>query len=134
MLQSLFICRWLLTVGTVIPVNLIAVSMPKVQEKSVFYGYLSAASVSVGLPTQFVDCCLVTARAFVPASLILIPYTIQKFIGQQLPLTTTTTIEPEYSLASLGIRVSDQLSDRLIFGRLFQANERFSTFRSCANL
>ena len=31
-------------------------------------------------------------------------------------------------------RVSDQLSDRLIFGRLFQANEKFSTFRSCANL
>ena len=102
MLQPLFVCHWLLTVGTVIPVNLIAV-MPKVQEKSVFYGYLTAASVSVGLPTQFVDCCLVTARAFVPASLILIPYTIQKFIGQQLPLTTTTTIEPGYSLASLGI-------------------------------
>ena len=31
-------------------------------------------------------------------------------------------------------RVSDQLSDRLIFGRLFQANEKFSTFRSYANL
>ena len=31
-------------------------------------------------------------------------------------------------------RVSDQLSDRLIFGRLFQANEKFSTFQSCANL
>ena len=26
-------------------------------------------------------------------------------------------------------RVSDQLSDGLIFGRLFQANEKFSTFR-----
>ena len=104
MLQSLFVCRWLLTVGTVIPVNLIAV-VPTVQEKSVFYGYLTAASVSVGLPTQFVHCCLVTARAFVPASLIVIPYTILKFIGQQLPLTTTTTttIEPGYSLASLGI-------------------------------
>ena len=25
-------------------------------------------------------------------------------------------------------RVSDQLSDRLIFGRIFQANERFSAF------
>ena len=33
-----------------------------------------------------------------------------------------------------GARVSDQLSDRLIFGRLFQANKKFSTFRSCANL
>ena len=31
-------------------------------------------------------------------------------------------------------RVSDQLSDGLIFGRLFQANEKFSAFRSCANL
>ena len=31
-------------------------------------------------------------------------------------------------------RVSDQLSDGLIFGRLFQANEKFSTVRSCANL
>ena len=50
-----------------------------------FYGYLSAASVSVGLPTQFVHCCLVTARAFMPASLIVIPYTIleiSKFVGQ----------------------------------------------------
>ena len=31
-------------------------------------------------------------------------------------------------------RVSDQLSDGLTFGRLFQANENFSTFRSCAKL
>ena len=31
-------------------------------------------------------------------------------------------------------RVSDQSSDGLIFGRLFQANERFSAFRSCASL
>ena len=80
MLQSLFVCRWFLTGGTVIPVSLIAV-MAKVQEKSVFYGYLTAAFVSVGLPTQFVHCCLVTARAFVPASLIVIPYTVLKFIG-----------------------------------------------------
>ena len=45
------------------------------------------ASVSVGLPTQFVHYCLVTARAFMPASLIVIPYTIleiSKFIGQLL--------------------------------------------------
>ena len=39
-----------------------------------FYGYLTAASVSVGLPTQFVHCCLVTARAFMPASLTVIRY------------------------------------------------------------
>ena len=71
------------------------------------------ASASLGLPTQFVHCCLVTARAFMPASLIVIPYTIleiSKFFGQLpsgLPLTTTTmttkNLEPGYSLASLGI-------------------------------
>ena len=53
MLQSLFVCRRLLTGGTVIPVSLIAV-VPTVLEKSVFYGYLAVASVSLGLPTQFV--------------------------------------------------------------------------------
>ena len=50
-----------------------------------FYGCLTAASVSLGLPTQFAHCCLVTARAFMPASLIVIPYTIleiSKFLGQ----------------------------------------------------
>lgn len=31
-------------------------------------------------------------------------------------------------------RVSNQLSDGLIFGRLFQANERFSAFQSCVSL
>ena len=31
-------------------------------------------------------------------------------------------------------RVIDQLSDGLIFGRLFQANERLAAIRSCANL
>ena len=72
MLQSLFVGRWLLTGGTVVPISLISV-VPTVLEKSVFYGYLTAASVSVGLPTQFVHCCLVTARAFMPASL---PYAI----------------------------------------------------------
>ena len=72
MVQSLFVCRGLLTGGTVIPVSLIAV-VPTVLEKSVFYGYLTAASVSLGLPTQFVHCCLVTARAFMPASLMVIP-------------------------------------------------------------
>ena len=84
MLQSLLICRWLLTSGTVIPVSLIAV-VPTVLEKSIFYGYLTAASVSLWLPTQFVHRCLVTARAFMPASLIVILCTIleiSKFLGQ----------------------------------------------------
>ena len=31
-------------------------------------------------------------------------------------------------------RVSDQLSDGLVFRHLFQANEKFSTFQSCGNL
>ena len=37
-------------------------------------------------------------------------------------------------LQSYVSRVSDQLSDKLTFGRLFQANKKSSTFRSCANL
>ena len=86
MLQSLFVYRRLLTGGTVIPVSLIAVAtVPTVLEKSVFYGYLAVASVSLGLPTQFVHCCLAATRAFMPASLIVIPYTIleiSKFLGQ----------------------------------------------------
>ena len=84
MVQSLFVCRGLLTDGTVIPVSLVAV-VSTVLEKSVFCGYLTPASVSLGLPTQFADCCLVTARAFMPASLIVISYTILeilKFLGQ----------------------------------------------------
>ena len=84
MLQSLFVCRRLLTGGTVILVSLIAV-VPTVLEKSMFYGYLAVASVSLELPTQFVHCCLVTTRAFMPASMIVIPYTIleiSKFLGQ----------------------------------------------------
>ena len=59
--------------------------MPTVLEKSVFYGYLTVASVSLGLPPQFVHCCLITARAFMPDSLIAIPYTILEistFLGQ----------------------------------------------------
>ena len=86
MLQWLFVCRRLLTGGTVIPVSLIAV-VPTVLEKSVFYGYLAVASVSLGIPAQFVHCCLVTTRTFMPASLIVIPYTIleiSKFLGQLL--------------------------------------------------
>ena len=55
------ICHWLLTVGTV---------MPTVLEKSVFYGFLTAPPVSLELLVHF---CLVTARAFMPASLIVIP-------------------------------------------------------------
>ena len=84
MLQSLFVCCWLLTGGTVIPVSLIAV-VPTILEKSVLFGYLTAASVFLGLPTQFVHCCLLTARAFMPASLIVISYTILeilKFLGE----------------------------------------------------
>ena len=68
----------------VMPVSLIAL-VPTVLEKSVFYRYLAVASVSLGLPTQFVHFCLVTARAFMPASLIVLPYTtleISKFLGQ----------------------------------------------------
>ena len=38
------------------------------------------------------------------------------------------------SISTMAILLSDQLSDRLIFGRLFQADEKLSTFRSCANL
>ena len=78
------ICRRLLTGGTVIPVSLIAV-VPTVLEKSVFYRYLAVASLSFGLLTQFVHCCLAATRAFMPASLIVIPYTIHeisKFLGQ----------------------------------------------------
>ena len=59
--------------------------VPTVLEKSVFYGYLTAVSVSLGLPTLFVYCCLVTATTFIPASLIVIPSTvleISKFLGQ----------------------------------------------------
>jgi len=59
--------------------------VPTVLEKSVFYGYLAVASVSLGLPPQFVHCCLITARAFMPASLMAIPFTILEistFLGQ----------------------------------------------------
>ena len=53
MLQSLFVGRWFLTGGTVIPESLTAV-IPTVLEKSVFYRYLTAASVSLELLIQFV--------------------------------------------------------------------------------
>ena len=70
--QLQFLCRWLLTGGTVISVSLIAV-LPTVLEKSMFYEYLSVASVFLGLQIQFVNCCLVTTRAFLPASLTVTP-------------------------------------------------------------
>ena len=53
MLQSLFVCRRLLTGGTVIPESLIAV-VPTVLEKSVFYGYLAVASVNFPWATDTV--------------------------------------------------------------------------------
>ena len=46
MLQSLFVCSWLLTGGTVISVSLIAV-VPTIQEKYVFTDI--SASVSIEL-------------------------------------------------------------------------------------
>ena len=102
MLQSLFVCRRLLTGGTIIPVSLIAV-VPTVLEKSVFYGYLAVASVFLGLPTQFVYCCLAATRAFMPASLIVILYTIleiSKFLGQ-LPVDDDEKCQLNAGIASL---------------------------------
>ena len=52
-----------LTGGTVIPVSLIAV-VPTVLEKSVFYGYLAAASVSLGLPTQVCALLFINIQSF----------------------------------------------------------------------
>ena len=65
------VAHWLLTGGTVTPVSLIAV-VPTVLEKSVFYEHLRLASVSPGLPIQFLHCCLETTRTFMPASLTVI--------------------------------------------------------------
>ena len=42
------------------------------QEKSVFYEDFTVASVSFGLRRKLYTCCLVTARAFMPVSLIVI--------------------------------------------------------------
>ena len=72
MVQLQFLCRWLLTGGTALPVSLIAVVLT-VLEKSMFYEYLCVVSVSLGLPIQFVHCCLVTTRVFMPASLTVVP-------------------------------------------------------------
>ena len=122
MLQSLFVCRRLLTGGTVIPVSLIAV-VPTVLEKSVFYGYLAVASVSLGLPTQFVHCCLAATRAFMPASLIVILYTIleiSKFLGQ-LPVDDDDDEKCQLnaSIASLRSELSMALSRSSSVQRLF---------------
>jgi len=46
MVQLQFVCCWLLTGGTIIPLHLIAV-VPTVLEKSMFYGYLTVTSVSL---------------------------------------------------------------------------------------
>ena len=74
--KSVFVLRYVCYLFAVrcshVPVRLIA-GVSTVLEKSVFYGYLTAASVSLGLPTQFVHCCLVATRAFMPASLIVMP-------------------------------------------------------------
>ena len=73
-----------------------------------FYEYLSVASVSLGLPIQFLHCCLVTTRAFMPASLTVIPLTIveiSEFLGQ-LPVDDDdddekSQLDPSSSIASL---------------------------------
>ena len=85
-------------------VSLIAV-VPTVLEKFVLYGYLAVASVSLGLPTQFVHCCLAATRAFMPASLIGIPYTIleiSKFLGQ-LPVDDDDDDDDEECQLNAGI-------------------------------
>ena len=47
--------------------------VPTVLKIFMFYKYLSVASISLGLPMQFVHCCLVTPRVFMPTSLTVIP-------------------------------------------------------------
>ena len=119
MLQSLFVCRWLLTGGTVIPVSLIAV-VPTVLEKIVFYGYVAAASVSLGLPTQVDHSCLVTARAFMPASLIASnpvhhSRDIEVFRPTSgLPLTTTTTTNKSQLMGVAYLRDTGATTLRII--------------------
>ena len=125
MLQSLFVCRRLLTGGTVIPVSLIAV-VPTVLEKSVFYGYLAVASVSLGLPTQFVHCCLVTTRAFMPASLIVIPYTIleiSKFLGQ-LPVDDDDDEKCQLNAGIASLRSEQKSSDEFYRRKSMRAAEK----------
>ena len=49
--------------------NLIVTVVPTILKKFVFYKYLG---VFLGLLIQFLHCCLVTTRAFMPASLTVI--------------------------------------------------------------
>ena len=65
-------CNFSAVGGTVIHIRSIAV-VPTVLEKFMFYEYLNVASVSLGILMQFVHCCLVTAKAFMPASVRVIP-------------------------------------------------------------
>ena len=121
MLQSLFVCRRLLTGGTVIPVSLIAV-VPTVLEKYVFYGYLAVASVSLGLPTQFVHCCLAATRAFMPASLIVITYTIleiSKFLGQ-LPVDDDDDDDDDDEKCQLNAGIASLRSELFYFVRIIR--------------
>ena len=56
---NVYICIIVYTQNTAIPVIWIAVvATVRVLENSVFYGYLTAASVSFGLPIHFVHCCI----------------------------------------------------------------------------
>ena len=67
-----------------VPISLTAIVLT-ILEKSVFYEQCSVASVSLGLLIQFVHCCSVTTRAFMPAILTVVPYTIveiSEFLGQ----------------------------------------------------
>ena len=81
------------------------------------YEYLSVASVSLGLPIKFVQCCLLTTRPFMPASLTAIPYTIveiSKFLSQYHPLNSVWMIpsSPGSPLwrSYLGVSISSDLS------------------------
>ena len=47
--------------------------VPTVLNKFMFYKYLNVAFVSLGLPMQFVHCCLVIPRVVMPTSLTVIP-------------------------------------------------------------
>ena len=109
--QLQLICHSLLTGGTVVPVSLIA-RVPTVLEKSVFYKHLSVASVSLGLPIQFVRCCLVTTRAFMPASLTVIPciiVEISEFLGQ-LPVDDNDDEKSQLNLSiALPILISNHM-------------------------
>ena len=89
--QLQFLCRLLLTGETVIPVSLIAV-VPTILKKSVFQLRISQCSICFPWGTvliKCVHCCLVTTRAFMPASLTVIPL---EFLGQ-FRLTTAIILK-----------------------------------------